>query len=248
MENRVSGNKIDISYENTLEFFEHRGNGKELKHKYNYVLFQDENPELAILRDSQEKQKISNLLTWNKEEMLLDIGCGIGRWGEFILERGVRYIGIDYSKNLLNIAKKNLESYNNKKLIHGSFQEILSCLSKEEENTKFDKIFINGVMMYLNDSDLKKGLVDVAALCKESCEIYIKESMALDERLTLNQIYSESLTQNYTAIYRSISEYRRLIETIFGEDGFEIVNEGALFEETLKNRRETLDYYFVIRR
>lgn len=247
-ENRISGRSVDIDYNNTLDFFNSRGVDKKLEHKYNYVLFQDDNPELAILRDKQEKEKIGALLEWTRDETVLDIGCGVGRWGEEILSKGLNYVGVDYSENLLKIAEDNLKAYSNKTLLHASFQEFSQTLLQNKINIKFDKIFINGVMMYLNDTDLQKGLEDVLDSCAEHCELYLKESMGVEKRLTLSDFYSDSLSHNYTAIYRSIAEYKELFQANFIEHGFTVISEGALFEENLQNRKETLDYYFILKR
>lgn len=247
MSERVYGNKVKIDYDNTLDFFEHRGDGKNLDNKYNYVLFQDDSPEIAIQRDKDEKVKIGNVLNWNKGERVLDIGCGIGRWGETILDKGLKYIGIDYSSKLLKIAKENLkEHHGNATLLQGSFQEFESVLTKANQEKSFDKIFVNGVMMYINDVDLNEGLERIEEAAGEHCELYFKESMAVNERLTLRDFYSDSLTQNYTAIYRSISEYKALFEKYFVDKGFTIKEEGSLYDEKLKNRKETLDYYFLL--
>lgn len=248
MENRITGKSVDIDYKNTLDFFNNRGVDKKLEHKYNYVLFQDDNPELAVLRDQQEKEKISGLLSWEKGQTVLDIGCGVGRWGESVLQKELNYVGVDYSENLLEIAKDNLKEYNNKTLLHASFQEFPEALKNQNIDQTFDKIFINGVMMYLNDTDLQKGLKDVFQACKEDCELYLKESMGVEKRLTLSDFYSDSLSQNYTAIYRSISEYEALIQSNFVENGFQIISKGPLFEEKLQNRKETMDYYFILKR
>lgn len=87
MPGRVYGKKVDIDYGDTLDFFENRGDGKELGSKYNYVLFQDDTPEIAVERDRQEKEKICSVLDWGSGGTVLDIGCGIGRWGEAVLEK-----------------------------------------------------------------------------------------------------------------------------------------------------------------
>lgn len=71
--------------------------------------------------------------------------------------------------------------------------------------------------------------------------------MAFDKRLTLNDIYSDSLTQNYTAIYRSIDEYKEMLN-IFLESNFKIKEDGTLFDTALQNRKETVDYYFILER
>lgn len=103
-------------------------------------------------------------------------------------------------------------------------------------------------MMYINDADLENGLNDVLSVCDTRCEIYLKESMSTGERLTLSEFYSDSLSQEYTAIYREIGEYRGLVERYFLNHHFKIREEGRLFEETLRNRKETVDYFFVLKR
>ena len=249
MAGRVYGDKVEIDYGSTLGFFESRGDGKELGTKYNYVLFQDDTPEIAIERDRQEKEKICSALNWEGGGTVLDIGCGIGRWGEAVLEKGWHYTGIDYSSKLLGIAEENLKGYSGiKNLLHGSFQEFKETLSKNGVEGKFQKVFINGVMMYINDADLEKGLKDVLGVCGNKCEIYLKESMASDGRLTLDRFYSDSLSQDYTAIYRSTREYKGLVGRYFLDNGFVVKEEGELFEEGLRNRKETLGYYFILER
>ena len=64
----------------------------------------------------------------------------------------------------------------------------------------------------------------------------------------MSDFYSDSLSQNYTAIYRSIAEYEQLIQSNFVEKGFQIVSKGPLFEEKLQNRKETMDYYLILKR
>ena len=249
MAGRVYGDKVEIDYGSTLGFFESRGDGKELGTKYNYVLFQDDTPKIAIERGRQEKEKICSALNWEGGGTVLDIGCGIGRWGEAVLEKGWHYTGIDYSSKLLGIAEENLKGYGSMKtLLHGSFQEFKETLLKEGVEGKFQKVFINGVMMYINDADLEKGLGDVLGICSSRCQVYLKESMASSGRLTLDSFHSDSLSQDYTAIYRDITEYKELVGRYFVQDGFEIKEEGALFEEGLRNRKETLDYYFILER
>ena len=249
MPGRVYGEKVDIDYGSTLDFFENRGDGKEFGSKYNYVLFQDDAPEIAVKRDRQEKEKICSVLDWEGGGTVLDIGCGIGRWGEAVLEKGWKYTGIDYSSKLLGVAEENLKGYGSMKtLLHGSFQEFKETLLKEGVEGKFQKVFINGVMMYINDADLEKGLGDVLEACSSRCQVYLKESMASSGRLTLDSFHSDSLSQDYTAIYRDITEYKEFVGRYFVQNGFAIKEEGALFEEGLRNRKETLDYYFILER
>ena len=101
--------------------------------------------------------------------------------------------------------------------------------------------------MYLNDVDYYQALQDMYSLCASECEIYVKESMGIKERLTLDKIYSQSLTQSYSAVYRSIEEYRLSLLEVFGRD-FSIESEGHLYKTELENRKETVDYYYILKR
>lgn len=65
-----------------------------------------------------------------------------------------------------------------------------------------------------------------------------------EERLTQDQIYSDSLHQKYSAIYRSIDEYRIILTEVF-EPEFRLVSEGKLFDASLHNRKESTDYYLI---
>ena len=247
MESRIKGERIDIKYEETHMFFEQHGN-EGVKHRYNYVLFQDNTPEVAINRDRMEKDKIKTKIDFKEGKRALDIGCGIGRWGEELLYLGLSYTGIDYSKNLLDIAQDNLKNYGKDYLLlNSSFQDALCTLTSNSVTTKFDYIFINGVLMYINDDELERCIKQLKDFMSEECTIYIKESIGIEERMTLNNFYSSDLNSNYSAIYRTKDVYRKIIDKVLiDEFNLKLIYEGDVFEESLKNRKETKDYYWII--
>lgn len=247
MKDRVLHDRVELSYGDVKKFFDERGENDALKNKYNYVLFQDQEPELAIRRDAQEKEKIGALLSLSRPLRVLDIGCGIGRWGEYLLEQGAYYVGIDGSEKMIERAEMNLKQYASKKLTPGFFQDLLSILEELGEKDTFDLILVNGVFMYLNDEDFEQALQDIKKVAGQSCELYIKESMGIKERLTLNKFFSEGLNQHYSAIYRSIEEYRTSFEKAFAAECI-LVQKGMLFDDDLRNHAETADYYFVWKR
>lgn len=245
--NRMVEDPVDLNYGNVQKFFEDRGENDKLKNKYNYVLFQDQEPELAVRRDKEEKAKIGALLSLEKPVRVLDIGCGIGRWGEYLLAHGAYYVGIDGSAKMIERAEANLADYPEKKLLVGFFQDLLQILERAEETASFDLILVNGVFMYLNDVDFQRALRDVKKAAGKGGAVYIKESMGIEQRLTLNHFFSEGLKQYYSAIYRSIKEYRESFQKEFVPE-YTLVQEGALFDEELRNHKETIDYYFVWKR
>lgn len=249
MENRIKRSQVKIQYKDTLDFFENHGK-EGVKHRYNYVLFQDNTPEIAISRDAFEKKKIIEQVTFLPGGKVLDIGCGIGRWGEKLLTLGLDYVGVDYSKTLLDIAEDNLNNFGkNYKLIQSSFQELLKALLAHDMNDQFEYIFINGVLMYINDEDLSQCIQQLRSIMAPKCTIYIKESIAVNERLTLNQFYSSDLKAEYTAIYRNKEIYEEIInQELISKSNLAVQIHGDVFETDLKNRVETKDYYWILTR
>ena len=67
--------------------------------------------------------------------------------------------------------------------------------------------------------------------------------------MTFNDFYSEELRDDYNAIYRTRDELLEIFEDTLFENGFSVEQEGYLFEEPeLNNRKETSQYYFILKR
>lgn len=106
-----------------------------------------------------------------------------------------------------------------------------------------------GLLIYLNDTDMVSTLEQIQKVCEENTIICIREPIAINERLTLKDFFSEELKDNYNAIYRTREELMESINKIFVSSGFEIKEQGFLFEDTaLNNRKETTQYYYILER
>lgn len=248
---RVVGEKIVINESEVKSFFDRRCE-KKLPYLYNYVNYQDKHPELALERDRYEKDKILPLLQLRKGSRVLDIGCGVARWATegvmgTITAEGA-YVGVDYTRGLLDMARKNTAAYPNCRFFCGSFQDIRSVLPQDLLDTRFDVILVNGVMMYINDEDIAACLGNVSSLLADGGIAYLKESVGFTERLTLNETYSDELTSTYSAIYRSIAEYDAFFARFFPADSFTVVERDDMWKWNLHNRRETTAYYWIIRK
>lgn len=235
MDNRIQGVCVDIDNIETKKFFDGRAK-KNIKYLYNKCLYQDNNPELALLRDQEEKTKILTLLDIHQNDKVLDIGCGVGRWGKEVLEAGAGYCGVDYSEDILKLAKDYLSGGGDFELICSSFQDV----NKKTDLAQFNKVIISGCLMYINDTELQSSMKKLQKFLPQSARLYLRETIATTERLTLNNFYSEELQTNYSAIYRTREEYVRLLQP-----HFRIQQQGQLYESSLNNRSETFCYYFI---
>lgn len=82
---------------------------------------------------------------------------------------------------------------------------------------------------------------------KKNGLIYVKESIGINDRFTLNGVYSEELSSKYSAIYRSRSEYEKIFGRVLNLHNDSILKEGETFGEELHNRSETTSYYWIIK-
>lgn len=247
-EQRIKTNKIAIDEDDVKLFFNNRVNTN-LPYLINYTNYQDKHPELALERDKYEKDRIMPFLNLQSESRVLDIGCGVGRWGNHILKilsnQGM-YVGADYSGNILNLAKNHFRENKNFYFCESSFQDILLNLPGNIKQNNFNVILINGVMMYINDTDLAQCMSNLKELIAVGGRICIKESVGLHDRLTLNKIYSEELESQYSAIYRGVDEYNILFRDAFSGDKYNIVYQDVMWQGDLANRKETTAYFWII--
>ena len=232
-EKRIIGGKEDISYDNVEAFFKQRGNSN-LRHKYNYVMYLDDQPEIAVERDRQAKKKIESLLSIQPDMTVLDLGCGVGRWGELFCPKGAYYVGVDGNERMIQRAEENLSRFGNKKLMVGNLRKIPNDIAE----MKFDIIFFCGVLMYLNDKDTVSILQKLPELLHKNGHVCFIESMSEKERLTLKEIYSDELKQNYSAIYRTVPEFMELMTTAFRGKLTLKRNDLMDFSDGLQRKRE----------
>lgn len=61
---------------------------------------------LASARDVHEKNLIVPWLGLTGKEKVLEIGCGIGRFVPDIINQITSYLGLDFSTQLIELAKK----------------------------------------------------------------------------------------------------------------------------------------------
>ncbi len=233
---RYTGIAFDISYEATLEFFESRGRGASPEAPQTATMYQDKT--LAERRDAWERERVVPLLKLEGHERVLDIGCGFGRWAEILTGKVAEYLGVDFSGELLKLAQsRNLERCRFQRL---PAQDVAAATL--EIGGPFDLFICSGILIYLNDADVARVARNVAEMAGPSARVYVREPMALAERLTLDRYPSQELQQDYSAIYRTCEQCRELFGAPLREVGFKLVREEPLYPPGLCNRTETAQH------
>ena len=243
MKERVYGEKINIDTENTISFYNQRAKTiKTREREYTTVLLGDKDPDFSVKWDAYEKQFILPKLKLTKEKVILDIGCGIGRWAEAVVGQCKEYYGVDFSSEMIAVAKENIKKEN----CHFYKMSLVDALSNSKITArKYDIVLMTGVSMYINEDELKESYRLLRKLVNKDSLFYFEESVGKKERLTLNHIWSEDLKDYYGAIYRTREEYKSLIRECMKEAEF--IEEGYMNFLDKKEQSETSHWYAVLR-
>ena len=243
MKERVYGEKVNIDTVNTISFYNQRAKTiKTREREYTTVLLGDKDPDFSVKWDAYEKQFILPKLKLTKEKVILDIGCGIGRWAEAVVGQCKEYYGVDFSSEMIAVAKENIKKEN----CHFYKMSLVDALSDSKTTArKYDIVLMVGVSMYINEEELIKCYHGLKRLAKRDTLFYFEESVGKKERLTLNHIWSEDLKDYYGAIYRTREEYKSLIRECMKE--VEFIEEGYMNFLDKKEQSETSHWYAVLR-
>ncbi len=236
MQTRVYTDKIEIDNNSTKEFWENRANN--INNLQTVLLGSDKTGIEQNTRNEHEKLIVESVVKQIKNPRILDIGCGIGRWAENLINQFDSYTGVDFSEGFIDYASKKFSDNENIKFYNNS---ILN-LDKEILNSKFNFIICTGVLMYVNDSNILNIFKAFRRVTPEY--VYIQESISLmDARLTLNQFKSKDLQTNYNAIYRTKQEY----EEYFKTNKFDIIKTDLLLDNKSGAREETNAQYWILK-
>lgn len=234
---RIYGNIEEVDSEKIKKFFNNRAKKDEEALLVKTEFSDKENVEK---RHKEESELLLNKIDFENKK-ILEIGCGIGRWAEVFHDKCDSYLGIDYSEDLIEIAKENY-NYDNChfQVLSASQLDIADLLV----SAPFDIVIITGVLIYFNDDTIKKMIKDLNSLCASNKTIYIRETLSfLETRLTLKDFFSENLEADYNAIYRTDDEF---LDFINGINGNITIETDEIFDE-LKNFTETGYKYFLIK-
>lgn len=244
---RLSREKVNIDYKETNRFFGERAKKYKEDNPYSVTMYQDNNPELVRMRNGKEIERLLPKLELDECSRVLDIACGIGRWADVITQEISGYVGIDFSKELIEIAKSRNRK-GNFSFYQGTASEISNILSVHHIEG-INKILMIGILMYLNDKEVTDLFKQVSRIASKNVTVCIREPVAIKDRLTLKEFYSTELQDSYSAIYRTREELNEFMEENLFREGFQIRQEGFLFEEdALNNRKETAQYYYLLER
>tara|TARA_Y100001934_G_scaffold157730_1_gene188785 strand:- start:715 stop:1698 length:984 start_codon:yes stop_codon:yes gene_type:complete len=94
-----------------------------------------------------------------KGKLILDVGCGTGRFAEIALKSGAYVVGLDYSLAAY-VAANNLNHYSNFRAIRGNIYNL------PFKKNSFDLVYCLGVLQHT--PDVEKAFKSLPSMVKES--------------------------------------------------------------------------------
>ena len=155
------------------------------------------------------KTYIDEFVSTLSGKKVLDIGCGAGQITGYLTQKEIGAIGIDFSEELLKIAKQKFPSS----------KFILADICEYEQKEQVDGIITKDVLFHLSDEDLIAVLQKFKRLLKPNGNLCIIMDMPKESG---EQIFVEELDDKYKIYYNYLTpeKLRDLLEKI----GFNIEN------------------------
>ena len=189
---RIYGEKASIGAKEVQDFFNKRA-AAATPEDIGIVLQGNPDPQFQNERNAYERDYILPMLNIGAETRVLDIGCGIGRWAGFILPDCRFYCGVDFSPEMIRIAKQVCRDRGGDSALY--CMPAAEVISRDADfyGGRFEIVIANQVLMYINDADAARLFRQLPKLLAEHCTVYLAEPVGLQERLTLDNYPSEAL-------------------------------------------------------
>lgn len=238
---RIYGEKVSIDEKSIVEFYNRRaggGNGA--------VLLGNQNTAVLDAKAQYDKEYIMPMLGVNDKTRVLDLGCGIARWAEYLMPCCKFYCGVDVSEKMIAVAEATCRRMGTHYRLHT--MGIADAVGKSSDfwSGPFALIIISGVFTYLNDDTLEQVLRRLPNHLAEHCTLYFTDPVGLGARLTLDHYASDALADSYSAIYRTAEEYLKFFLPLQAH-GFSVVKSERK-PDFDKAYTDTGRHFFILRR
>ncbi|MGY3667113.1 MAG: class I SAM-dependent methyltransferase [Roseburia sp. 1XD42-69] len=247
---RIYGKVSTINTDEVKQLYAERsGRSKTVHVDSPVVLSGDVDVENIELWTSWELKKWFPQLLLNEDSTVFELGFGTGRMTKYIVPLVKQYVGIDYVEEFVKIAQErdDIQRKENAIFLNADFKSFLDN-RRQMELPEFTHFFLSGgVFMYMNDDVVEECIEKMEGMLAKNSKIYLSEPIALLERLTLDSFYSESLSHNYSAIYRTEEEYKNMFQPLF-DKGFQLKVSELFFENDIKKQKETQQWMFIMER
>lgn len=156
-----------------------------------------------------ETEKFLQWVDFQKDDVVLDAGCGVGGLIEQYHHDVKKFYGIDFSKEMLRIAQEKLRNAENVILKVADVQKL-----PFDENS-FDKTICIGVLQHLSDDEYKAAIKELARVTRKDgfLILHIKNGIS-PFGIILKMLRRLGLIANHRGYYRPFYKYKQRLKEI----------------------------------
>lgn len=170
-----------------------------------------------------ETAKVFDWLPDLRGRTVLDLGAGVGQWSFRFADRGAkRVVAVEYAEGLAAIGSAESE-----RRADGVVEFVVSAAEAYCGGDSFDLVFVSGLFVYLNDDQAELLLGRLRGFVAPGGSLMVRDGTGIGVRHEINDRYSEHLSANYSATYRTRDQYVRAIES----RGFRCLRDENMFPE-----------------
>jgi aspartate racemase len=237
----AEGNKqIKLNTEKIKSFWNSRAQLQEdsrLGELQTTMLTSDESE--AIKKWELEKSNMLRVIEpyLSKDGSMMELGCGLGRWTRVLSSYVNSIEAFDYSNSFIENAKaiSIKEKINNVNFFCSNVEDI-------NPDKQYDYIVSIALLHYLDELQFKKFIEVIKSNLIKGGVAILRESFGYQKRFEMHGYYSDVLTEEYHAVYRTTEE---IIES-FGES-FSIIENKMTLAPTDK-KPETCQRILLLRK
>jgi len=155
-----------------------------------------------------EEDTIIDLIKIKPRMKILDLGCGEGRWAKVLEDKNIKYVGVDFSKELIAKAKK--------RNIKGDVTFIIKPAQDYISEEKFDLIFLFGLIPYMNDEEIRQLSINCSYMLKKRGRLILRD-VFLGENGVGRKVFDDKNDISRKIFFNRIPRYQ-LIRRSFDDE------------------------------
>lgn len=152
------------------------------------------------------RPKVTELLSPNPADYILDIACGNGNYSSYLAQRGASVVAFDYSKKMIELAKRRQSQYAKQIEFCVADATDRKSILELKRNRAFTKAVSN--MAIMDITDIEPLLMAVYELLQES-GIFVFATqhpcfVTLTEKYMTPHSYQEYIQRRYNAFCKTV--------------------------------------------
>jgi cyclopropane fatty-acyl-phospholipid synthase-like methyltransferase len=195
---------------------------------------------LLALRAGIESELIRTKLPLGKNDVVVDLGAGNGRFSLFFAPNVSRVVAVELTEGFSSSIRRQAETSNIDNI------EVLTAPAESFCRENFaDVVFMSMLMHYLDADQYRRTVANISKTLKRDGVLFFFETVSVLKDEFFVDKFSEELNADYTSLYRTPGQFIKDL----GELGFRLEEFAPVFEDgsELNKRVETRLYYFIFR-